>query len=87
MLALSAQVSVYPLGQAALSPAIDAVVGALRAYPLELETGAMSTIAVGDDEPLFMALRDAMRAAAARGEAVMVVTISNACPVRDPIRT
>ena len=81
MLALSAQISVYPLGQTELAPTIDAAIGALRGYPLELDTGPMSTIATGDDEWLFLALRDAMRAAATQGGAVMVVTISNACPI------
>ena len=40
----------------------------------------MSTLVWGDDEKVFPALADAFRAAAAKGHAVMVITVSNACP-------
>ena len=41
----------------------------------------MSTLAWGDDEKVFSALLDAFRGAAARGQTVMVITVSNACPL------
>jgi hypothetical protein len=40
----------------------------------------MSTLVTGNDEEMFAALKEALRTAAARGEVVMVVTLSNACP-------
>ncbi len=40
----------------------------------------MSTVLVGDDDVVFDALKDILRAASRHGEAVLVVTLSNACP-------
>jgi uncharacterized protein YqgV (UPF0045/DUF77 family) len=77
---ISAQVSVYPLRQDHLSPAIDALNGTLRASGLNPEVGAMSTVISGDAEAVFDALRRGFREAAASGHVVMVVTVSNACP-------
>jgi hypothetical protein len=46
----------------------------------------MSTIVSADVATLFRALADAFAAATARGEAVMTITVSNACPVPPPPR-
>jgi len=81
MIGLSAQVSLYPLGQADLAPAIQAVLDALAARGLPYEVGSMSTLTWGDDEILFIALREAFAAATQSGPAVMVMTVSNACPL------
>jgi uncharacterized protein YqgV (UPF0045/DUF77 family) len=81
MYGISAQVSVYPLRQDDLSPTVDAVVGALSRHGIERRTGEMSTVVWGDDEKVFPALLDAFRQAAAQGHTVMVITVSNACPV------
>ncbi len=78
---ISAQISVYPLRQADLSPAIDAVKGALEAKGMEPQIGAMSTIVTGEAESVFAALQEAFEQAAVTGHVVMTVTISNACPV------
>jgi len=78
---ISAQVSLYPLGQPDLAPAIDDAVNALRQHQLEVAPGAMSTVVSGEDDAVFAALKDAMRRSSDRGQAVMVVTLSNACPV------
>jgi uncharacterized protein YqgV (UPF0045/DUF77 family) len=80
MIEVSAQVSVYPLRQPRLSPTIDETVGICRAHGLQVCPGPMSTLVTGDDENLFAALKEALRSAAARGNVVMVVTLSNACP-------
>jgi uncharacterized protein YqgV (UPF0045/DUF77 family) len=80
MYGISAQVSLYPLGQDDLSPAIDAVTQTFARHGIERQTGAMSTLVWGDDEKVFPALFDAFRGAAAKGHAVMVITVSNACP-------
>lgn len=78
---VSAQLSLYPLGQADLAPAIEAVLEALRGRGLPLQVGSMSTLTWGDDETVFAALREAFAAAAAHGPAVLQVTVSNACPL------
>ena len=76
MYGISAQVSIYPLKQDKLSPAIDAVLEAFAKHGIESQTGAMSTMVWGDDENVFAALLDAFRKAASLGEAVMVMTVS-----------
>lgn len=81
MIALGAQVSLYPLGQADLAPAIDALLAAFKERGLECIMGNMSTQVWGDDETLFAALREGFAAAVEHGPAVMVITVSNACPV------
>jgi len=78
---VSAQVSLYPLRQAVLGPAIDEALGTLAAYGLDVRPGAMSTVVAGARGPLFRALEATFAAATARGDAVMNVTVSNACPV------
>lgn len=81
MYGISAQVSLYPLRQDNLSPSIEAVGKALDRDGVESQLGPMSTIVWGDDEAVFPALMDAFRKAAAIGETVMIITISNACPL------
>jgi uncharacterized protein YqgV (UPF0045/DUF77 family) len=77
----SAQISVYPLRQDRLGPAIEAVRAALVAAGLNPEIGSMSTHVVGDGSAIFAALAQAFDRAASVGEVVMAVTVSNACPI------
>lgn len=77
---ISAQISVYPLRQKKLSPAVHAVREALEARQLAPDAGPMSTIVTGETTPVFAALQEAFEAAAATGDTVLVVTLSNACP-------
>jgi len=81
ILFLSAQVSLYPLRQPRLSPAIDEALDTLKVHGLDITPGAMSTLMAGDDEALFAGLKEVFRRTAEQGELVMVVTMSNACPV------
>jgi tRNA-Thr(GGU) m(6)t(6)A37 methyltransferase TsaA len=81
MIGTAAQVSLYPLGQEALSPAIDEALRVFRRHGLEVEPGAMSSMLVGDDAAIFAALQEAFRRASEQGRVVMVVTFSNACPI------
>jgi len=78
---VSLQLSVYPLRQEHLSPAVDAVKAELEAHGLHPQVGAMSTQVVGEAEAVFAALRDTFMRVAANGQVVMTVTVSNACPV------
>lgn len=81
---VSAQVSLYPLGQSSLRPAIEAVLRTFNAEGLDYRPGSMSTLVAGEAEGVFNALRDAFLAAAAHGGAVMVFTVSNACSPLPP---
>lgn len=74
------QVSLYPLKQASIGPTIRDVVRVFRESGLHTRTGAMSTLVWGEERAVFAALQAAFRQAAERGETVMVVTLSNACP-------
>ena len=80
---VSAQIAIYPLRQERLTPAVEAVQGALRAHGLQVQPGPMSTYVVGDDGAVFAALQDAFARACGIGHVVMTLTLSNACPVPD----
>lgn len=78
----SAQISVYPLRQDSLGPAIEVVRSALAAHGLAPQVGPMSTIVSGDGGLIFAALGEAFAKAAELGEVVMTIAVSNACPIR-----
>jgi uncharacterized protein YqgV (UPF0045/DUF77 family) len=78
---ISAQVAIYPLRQAHLSPAVDAMRAAFDVQGVAAEVGSMSTTAVGEVDAVFAALRDGFMRATETGHVVMTVTVSNACPV------
>jgi uncharacterized protein YqgV (UPF0045/DUF77 family) len=78
---ISVQLSLYPLRQDHLSPSIQAVREALMAAGLQPHTGPMSTVVTGEAASVFAALQEAFVRAAAAGDVVMTLTLSNACPV------
>jgi len=81
MPSISAQVSLYPLLHKRRSPVIDEALEEVRRRGLEVRPGTMSTLVIGGEESIFTALRDAFRKATSRRKVVMVVTVSNACPL------
>jgi tRNA-Thr(GGU) m(6)t(6)A37 methyltransferase TsaA len=81
MIGISAQISLYPLRQEAISPAIDKALAIFRKHGLDIKPSPMSTLISGDDEMVFAAIQEAFRMTASDGEIVMVATFSNACPV------
>ena len=78
---ITAQVSLYPLHQASIGPAIREAVRAFRQYGVETRIGEMSTLVWGDEHAVFAGLEEAFRRAAQRGDVVMTVAVSNACPM------
>ena len=78
---ITAQVSLYPLRQVSIGPAIREAVRAFRRHGVETRTGEMSTLVWGEGQAVFAALEEAFRRAAQRGDVVMTVTVSNACPM------
>ncbi len=78
---LAAQVSMYPLRQPRLSPAIDKALSIFGQHGLEVAPGAMSSVVSGDDEALFAAIKEVFQQISEQGEVVMIITLSNACPV------
>jgi uncharacterized protein YqgV (UPF0045/DUF77 family) len=80
MKVITAQVSLYPLRQESIGPTIREAVRAFRQRGLDTRMGEMSTLVWGETLAVFEALRDAFDEATKRGDTVMVVTLSNACP-------
>jgi uncharacterized protein YqgV (UPF0045/DUF77 family) len=78
---LTAQVSIYPLRQTHLSPAIDKALSIFQEHGLEVMAGTMSSLVSGSDEALFAAVREAFQQTASQGDIVMNLTLSNACPI------
>lgn len=83
-MSVSAQVSVYPLGQSELDPAIEAVWKAFKSHGLTYQTSSMSTQLEGESGQVFAALQGAFAAASEYGGTVMVITVSNICPPAAP---
>jgi len=77
---ITAEFSLYPLRQARLSPAIDEAIRILNAHELAFELRSMSTFISGGDQTVFEAAKEIWLAASARGDVVMHLTLSNACP-------
>jgi uncharacterized protein YqgV (UPF0045/DUF77 family) len=80
-MALTAQVSLYPLRQPHLAPIIAKALDIFRTHGLDVTPGTMSSLLTGEDETVFTALKEAFQEAAQHGDIVMVVTLSNACPL------
>ncbi len=77
---ITAQVSLYPLRRNSIGPAVREAVRIFREHSLETRVGEMSTLVWGEEQVIFDALQEAFHQAAEGGDAVMVVTLSNACP-------
>ena len=78
---ISAQISLYPLKQERLSPAIEEAWRILEKHQLDLKKGEMSTAVNGKAEKVFAAIQDAFLRSSEKGPVSMVVTFSNACPI------
>jgi uncharacterized protein YqgV (UPF0045/DUF77 family) len=77
---ITAQVSLYPLRQESIGPPIREAMRVFRQHGLGTRIGEMSTLAWGEEHTVFAALQEAFHQAAESGDAVMVITLSNACP-------
>ena len=78
---ISAQISLYPLKQERLSPAIERAWKILEESQLGLKKGEMSTVVSGETEEVFRAIKEVFLKAAELGPVSMVATFSNACPI------
>lgn len=77
----SMEVSLYPLGEGDIGPAIGKFISVLEEKGCSVETGPMSSLVTGDSQTLFEALGAAYEGAASDRGVVMVVKVSNACPL------
>jgi len=83
---VQAEVSLYPLGTTHLAASIDGFCRVLQARGLEVIGGPMSTRVVGESAAVFEALRVAFEQAARDRKVVLVVKVSNACPMEGDSR-
>ncbi len=79
------QVSLYPVGRPDFKPPIDAFVASLRADGLTPRVHETCTIGAGPLDEVLAAVRKAYAAAAAGGDAVMVLTVANGAPTREEL--
>jgi uncharacterized protein YqgV (UPF0045/DUF77 family) len=80
---VTCQLSLYPLREASLSPALERAVEGVRSAGLVPEVGLMSTYIEGEEDAVFEALRRAFHGAAEDSEVVLVATVSNACRIAE----
>ncbi len=80
---IAAEVSLYPLREPDLGPAILEFVDELRQEGLEIQPGPMSTLVRGERDRVFEALKRAFAAASRHHQVVLRVVISNACPTSE----
>jgi len=78
---ISAQISIYPLRQPHLGPTIAKALDVFRSRGLDVKTGTMSTVVTGEPGALLESLKTSFESAAALGDVVMVVSLSNCCPI------
>jgi uncharacterized protein YqgV (UPF0045/DUF77 family) len=64
-----------------VSPIIEQALRIFQAHGLAVRLGEMSTVVTGEDVAVFTSLKDIFAQAAQQGDVVMVVTLSNACPM------
>lgn len=81
MTKIAAQVSLYPLREVHMGKLIADALHVCHQAGLEVQTGPMSTVLVGEVHALFSALEEAFVTACESGPAVLVTTVSNTCPV------
>jgi uncharacterized protein YqgV (UPF0045/DUF77 family) len=78
---VQAEISLYPLRTDDMGHAIGRFLGALNAAGLKVEPGNMSSIVSGDVNAVFSAMDVAFAATAEDSQVVLVMKVSNACPV------
>lgn len=77
---VQAQISLYPLRRLDLAEPITRFVQQLGQAGLDINIGPMSTQLTGDSKVLFSRLAEAFEDAAGRGNIVLLLKVSNACP-------
>lgn len=77
---MGCQLSIYPLRQDDVGPAIRNAIEAVRSEGCTVRVGNLSTLLTGSEDQVFGALRAAYRAAQRHGSAVMVATLAAGIP-------
>ncbi len=77
---VQAEISLYPLHQNDLTEPIKQFIESLKNENLNVKTGSMSSVILGDSKIIFQSLQKAFEQAAQKYEVVLTAKISNACP-------
>ncbi len=78
---IQAEVSVYPLGTDKIGELVNNFIDELKNSGLVFSSGPMSTILSGDADSVFDSLREAFKNIALDNQTMLIMKISNACPV------
>jgi uncharacterized protein YqgV (UPF0045/DUF77 family) len=78
---VQAEISLYPLRTDDLGHAVGRFIGALNAAGLKVKPGNMSSTVSDDVNAVFSTMGAAFAAAAEDSQVVLVMKVSNACPV------
>ncbi|MCC6697073.1 MAG: hypothetical protein IT365_15710 [Candidatus Hydrogenedentes bacterium] len=82
---IQAEVSLYPLRTEHLNPALERFLTGLEDHAVGMTRGPMSTHISGGTAEVFSALADAFSGVAEEYQAVLVLKLSNACPVEPEV--
>jgi len=77
---VQAEISLYPLRHNDLTKPIQQFVESLKRDDLEIKTGSMSSVILGEESIVFQSLQKAFEQAAKKHEVVLIAKISNTCP-------
>jgi uncharacterized protein YqgV (UPF0045/DUF77 family) len=77
---VSVQLSIYPIGDADVSRAIEQALDILKEFGLSPKLGPMSTLVHGKTDKIFGAIEKVYRVSANEFRIVMVATFSNTAP-------
>lgn len=78
---IQAEVSLYPLKEPDIAADINDFIHQLAGSGVDVEFGRMSSIVTGELPQVFDALKEAYQKIADNRQSVLVVKVSNACPL------
>ena len=78
---IEADVSLYPLAEEHLKHPVHDFVHLIEQHGCSVENGPTSSIVKGESEQLFEALRKGYEQAALKSGCVLIIKISNVCPL------
>ena len=82
---IQAEISLYPLRTSDLGHAIESLLDELKAAGLAVQPGNMSSTVAGDVDAVFSTVGAAFKAVAENGQVVLVMKVSNDCPLGDTV--
>ena len=78
---IQAEVSLYPLKELDIATDINDFLNQLKSTGLDVEFGRMSSIVSGELPQVFDGLKEAFQKIADKKQSVLIIKVSNACPL------